>query len=63
MIRLQVAAAGANGESATTLSIAVKGGAVSGSVFRYQLWYRDPNTSPCGSNFNLTNGLEVAWQA
>lgn len=63
VIRLQVAAAGANGESATTLSIAVKGGAVSGSVFRYQLWYRDPNTSPCGSNFNLTNGLEVAWQA
>ena len=61
VIRLQVAAANAGGESTTTLSIAVKGGAVSGSVFRYQLWYRDPNTSPCGTNFNLTNGLEVAW--
>jgi hypothetical protein len=63
VIRLQVAAAGAGGESSTSLSISVKGGAVSGSVFRYQLWYRDPNTSPCGANFNLTNGLEVVWQA
>ena len=63
VIRLQVAAAGGGGESSTSLSISVKGGAVSGSVFRYQLWYRDPNTSPCGANFNLTNGLEVVWQA
>ena len=63
MIRLQVAAAGGGGQSATSLSISVKGGAVAGSLFRYQLWYRDPNTSPCGANFNLTNGLEVVWQA
>jgi hypothetical protein len=63
VIRLQVAGAGGGGESSTSLSISVKGGAVSGSVFRYQLWYRDPASSPCGATFNLTNGLEIVWQA
>lgn len=28
----------------------------------YQFWYRDPATSPCGTQFNLTNAVTVTWQ-
>jgi hypothetical protein len=34
-----------------------------GDVKRYQLWYRDPASTPCGAQFNLSNGLEVIWSA
>jgi len=34
-----------------------------GDVKRYQLWYRDPVTSVCGAQFNLSNGVEVTWGA
>ena len=33
-----------------------------GEVRTYQVWYRDSNSSPCGSGYNLTNGLEVTFQ-
>ena len=37
-------------------------GAVSvGDTWNVQFWYRDPNTSPCGATFNLSNGLEINW--
>jgi len=57
-IRLEVVFS-SGGTSATTVSIATKGGVVSGDTKRYQLWYRDTVTSPCGTLFNLTNGYEV----
>jgi hypothetical protein len=31
-----------------------------GGVRTYQAWYRNP-TGPCGSAFNLTNGVQVTW--
>jgi len=61
VIRLQVRFADAAGSSATSISVATKGGCAAGDVKRYQLWYRDPNTTPCGAQFNLTNGVEVTY--
>ena len=61
VIRLQVRFAGSGGSSATTIDIAAKGGCAAGDVKRYQVWYRDPLTSPCGAQFNLTNGVEITW--
>jgi hypothetical protein len=63
VIRLQVRFADVNGGSATNLSVATKGGCVAGDVKRYQIWYRDPATTPCGSQFNLSNGYEITWGA
>ena len=63
VIRLQVRFAGGGGASETSIDIASKGGVVAGDVKRYQLWYRDPNTSLCGAQFNLSNGMEIIWSA
>ncbi len=63
VIRLQVRFAALDGTSATSIDIAQKGGVVAGDTKRYQCWYRDPNTSPCGTAFNLTNGYELTWGA
>ena len=62
VIRLQVRTSSASGESETTAPIATLGMAQPGDVKRYQLWYRDPEGSPCGSGFNLTNGYELTWE-
>jgi hypothetical protein len=37
------------------------GGWSSGETRRFQLWYRDAATSPCGSGFNLSNGFELTF--
>jgi hypothetical protein len=63
VIRLQVKFADASGDSATDIDLVAKGGVVAGDVKRYQLWYRDPNATPCGGQFNLSNGLEITWGA
>ena len=34
-------------------------GLAAGDVKRFQYWYRNPGGSPCGSQFNLTNGYEI----
>jgi hypothetical protein len=45
----------------TTNAISTTAGLVAGDLKRYQIWYRDPAASPCGSGFNLSNGIEVNW--
>lgn len=60
VVRLEVVVA-SGGASATTSDLAAKGGVAAGDVRRYQLWYRDVFGSPCGANYNLTNGYEFAW--
>ncbi|MDP6763141.1 MAG: hypothetical protein QF860_09790 [Planctomycetota bacterium] len=59
VVRLQVRSASGGGTSATTIDIAAAGGVSAGDTKRYQLWYRDPASSPCGTTFNLTNGVGV----
>ena len=62
VIRLEIQFADNLGSSATAGSIATKGNVSVGDTKRYQLWYRDADTSPCGNLFNLTNGYEVTWE-
>jgi hypothetical protein len=33
-----------------------------GGVRYYQVFYRNPNGSPCGTFFNITSGVSVIWQ-
>ena len=61
--RLQVGFADSSGSSQTSISISASGAVSPGDVKRYQLWYRDPITSFCGFQFNLSNGIEVTWSA
>ena len=34
---------------------------IAGAVVQAQAWFRDPFGGPCGTNFNLTNGLGVVF--
>ena len=61
VVRLEIVTPDSNGDAATSIDIVAKGGAAAGDVRRYQIWYRDPVTSPCGALFNLSNGLEITW--
>ncbi len=63
VIRLDVAVANSSGISTTAgTSISTRGLVAAGDTLRYQLWYRDPAGSPCGTSFNLSNGYEITWQ-
>lgn len=59
--RIELRQADAAGELSTTVDVAARGGAAAGQSLRYQLWYRDPSIGPCGSGFNLSQGLAIAW--
>jgi hypothetical protein len=65
--RLQIVTAGgaasANpGGSQTSINIAASGLVNPGDTKRYQWWYRNPSpAAPCGTTFNLSNGLEIVW--
>lgn len=61
VVRLQTVTATGSGTSATSLDVAAKGGVSAGDTKRYQLWYRDPSGGPCGTDFNLSQGLEIVW--
>ena len=61
VVRLEVVTANATGSASSTVPIAATGSVSPGDIRRYQWWYRDPTGSPCGTGFNLSNGLEVMW--
>lgn len=52
------------GPGLTSYSVATFGAGsatIAGSTWFFQAMYRDPLTSPCGTGFNLTNGLEILF--
>jgi C1A family cysteine protease len=65
LIRLGVRTSDAAGNSDTGgygYTISAKAGNISaGDTKYYQCWYRNPNGSPCGSDFNASNGYAVIW--
>ncbi len=61
IVRLEIVFSDAAGFSTTSPGIGASGGVSAGDVKRYQLWARDPGSSPCGGQFNLSNGVEITW--
>lgn len=61
VVRLEVIILDAQGDGQSTQFIAAAGGVVGGETKHYQFWYRDPSSSPCGSGFNLSNGVTIDW--
>ena len=63
IVRLQVVNADGNGNSQMTADIVAAQllPLAAGDTRRYQIWYRDPAGSLCGSGFNLSNGYEITW--
>ena len=59
--RLQVRFADGAGFASTTISLGSKGGVNAGDTRYYQCWYRNPLSSPCGYQFNTSNGYVITW--
>jgi len=55
-------ASGYSDTSGYTQPISVKAGnVVAGDTKYYQCWYRSTLSSPCGSEFNASNGYAITW--
>lgn len=61
VVRLQIVTANASGASSTSIDLASKGAADPGDTLHYQLWYRDPAGTPCGTGSNLSNAYTLSW--
>lgn len=61
-IRLGVRFVSASGNATWGPGIAALGSFSAGTVRHFQVWYRDPQISPCGSGSNLTNALTVTYR-
>jgi hypothetical protein len=62
VVRLGVEPASQNGFAFWGPGLRAAGGWEAGDVRRFQAWYRDPLGSPCGSGFNLSQGVEASFQ-
>ena len=55
-------ATGASDTSGYPHTISAKAGNIApGDTRYYQCWYRNPQNSPCASEFNTSNGVAVTW--
>ena len=61
VVRLGVRAPDALGVARWGPGLGAVGGWTAGERRLLQVWYRDPQGSPCGAGFNLTNGLDVTF--
>lgn len=61
VVRLGVQVPNATGDATWGPGLGSTGGWLAGDTRRFQVWYRNPGTSPCGFNFNLSNGLEIVF--
>ena len=53
---------GASDTTGYGYTISSKAGNINaGDTKHYQLWYRNPNGSPCANDFNTSNGLSIVW--
>ena len=59
--RLEPITLDATGSASSSSSIVTEGNVAPGQTRNYQLWYRDPSISPCGTGSNFTNALQIAW--
>ncbi len=60
--RLEILALDDAGTAQTSVSIVQEGHVAGpGETTWYQVWYRDPAISPCGSGSNFSNALRVDW--
>ena len=61
VVRLGVQTPDGTGSATWGAGLQSAGGWGPGDTRYFQVWYRNPTGSPCGSGFNLTNGLEVTF--
>ena len=59
--RLELAFLDSSGAASTTSALGAEGNVTPGQTVHYQVWYRDPAISPCGSGSNLSNGVSMTW--
>jgi hypothetical protein len=59
--RLGVQTPNGSGQAAWGPGLGNAGGWSNGDTRYFQVWYRNPQGSPCGTGFNLTHGLSVSF--
>jgi hypothetical protein len=59
--RLEITHLDAAGSATSSGSIVTAGAVAPGDTRVYQLWYRDPSVSPCGTGSNLSSAVLVQW--
>lgn len=59
--RVEVVSLNSAGAASTASSIVTEGAVQVGRTRHYQLWFRDPSLSVCGTGSNFTQGLTVLW--